>query len=107
MLDNEKVLESLDIFPTVNLIYAVKEQQNLRFAYARTVARPSFKELSFAQIIDPLTNRIFNGSLFQYDDWDGELLQTNIDNLDLRWEKFMDRGQILSASAFLRILRTL
>jgi len=102
ILDNEKVLESLDIFPTLNLIYAAKEQQNFRFAYARTIARPSFKELSFAQIIDPLTNRIFNGSLFQYDDWDGELIQTNIDNVDLRWEKFMERGQILSASAFFK-----
>ncbi len=102
VLDNEKVLESLDFFPSLNLIYTVKEQQNLRFAYARTIARPSFKELSFAQIIDPLTNRIFNGSLFQYDDWDGKLVQTNIDNIDLRWEKFMERGQILSASAFFK-----
>lgn len=99
-LVNEKVLESFDLFPSLNLIYAIAEEQNLRFAYSKTIARPSFKELSFAQIIDPMTNRIFNGSLFPYSDWDGNLVETRIDNLDLRWEKFMDRGQIFSASLF-------
>lgn len=99
-LDDEIVLESIDFFPSVNLIYNIAEEQNLRFAYSKTIARPSFKELSFAQIIDPLTRRIFNGALFQYDDWNGELTETRIDNFDVRWEKFMERGQIFSASVF-------
>lgn len=99
-LDNEKVLESLDFFPSVNLIFALTEAQNLRASYARTIARPSFKELSFAQILDPVSDRIFNGSLFPYPDWDGNLTETRIDNLDLRWEMFLQRGQIFSASTF-------
>jgi outer membrane receptor protein involved in Fe transport len=99
-LVNEKVLDALDIFPSVNFIYSLSEEQNLRFSYTKTIARPSFKELSFAQIIDPITNRIFNGTLFEYSDWDGNLVETRIDNLDLRWEMFMPRGQILSLSAF-------
>lgn len=99
-LDNEKVLNSLDLFPTLNMIYAVSAKQNLRFSYARTIARPSFKELSFAQIIDPVTNRIFNGSLFTYAQWDGNLTETRIDNLDLRWEMFMERAQMFSVSVF-------
>lgn len=99
-LDNEKVLESLDFFPSVNLIYALSEAQNLRLAYSRTIARPSFKELSFAQIIDPITNRIFNGSLFTYSDWDGNLSETRINNFDLRWEWFLQREQIFSVSGF-------
>lgn len=99
-LDNEKVLESLDFFPSVNLIFALNEAQNLRASYARTIARPSFKELSFAQILDPVSDRIFNGSLFPYPDWDGHLTETRIDNLDLRWEMFLQRGQIFSASVF-------
>lgn len=99
-LDNEKVLESLDLFPSVNLIYSLSSEQNLRAGYSRTIARPSFKELSFAQILDPISNRIFNGSLFTYGDWNGQLQQTDIDNLDLRWELFMRDGQILSASLF-------
>lgn len=99
-LVNEKVLDALDLFPSVNIIYALTEEQNLRFSYTKTIARPSFKELSYAQIIDPITNRIFNGSLFTYGDWDGRLVETRIDNLDLRWEKFMSSGQMYSISLF-------
>jgi len=99
-LDNEKVLESIDFFPTANIIYSLTKDQNLRFSYSRTIARPSFKELSFAQIIDPISNRIFNGSLFTYGDWDGNLTETRIDNIDFRWELFLQRGQLFSVSAF-------
>ncbi len=99
-LDDAKVLESLDLFPTANFIYSVTPDQNIRASYSRTIARPSFKELSFAQIIDPITNRIFNGSLFTYSDWGGELTETRINNIDLRWELFMKGGQIFSISGF-------
>ncbi|WP_088655950.1 TonB-dependent receptor [Geofilum rhodophaeum] len=99
-LDGEKVLNSFDLFPTLNLIYQVSEQQNLRASYARTVARPSFKELSFAQILDPISNTIFNGGLYTYGDWDGQLSESYIQNFDLRWELFFERGQNVSASVF-------
>lgn len=99
-LVDAKVLNTLDLFPSANLIYAVNDSQNLRVSYARTVARPSFKELSFAQIIDPVTNRIFNGGMFSYGDWDGNLKPAYIHNLDLRWEVFPGEGQLLSVSAF-------
>ncbi len=102
-LDNEVVLEALDLFPTVNFIYALTENQNLRLAYGKTIARPSFKELSFAQILDPITNRIFNGSLFTYADWDGNLTETRIQNFDLRWERFGNYNQLLSVSAFYKL----
>lgn len=99
-LDNDEVLSALDLFPSANLIYELREKQNLRFTYGRTIARPSFKELSFAQILDPITNRIFNGSLFKYPDWDGKLTATRINNFDLRWEKFMERNELISVSVF-------
>lgn len=99
-LNNEKVLDALDFFPSLNIIYSANEQQNIRASYTKTIARPSFKELSYAQILDPITNRIFNGSLFTYGDWDGKLLETRIDNLDLRWESFLEEGQMFSVSTF-------
>lgn len=98
--DNDVVLDNFNLFPSVNLIYQIDERQNFRFSYSRTIARPSFKELSFAQILDPISNRIFNGSLFQYEAWNGELLSTDIDNLDLRWELFQENGQLFSISPF-------
>lgn len=99
-LDNEVVLEDLGLFPTLNLIYSIKENMNFRAGYARTTARPSFKELSFAQILDPLSNRFFNGGFFEYNDWDGNLVVTDINNIDFRWEYFVESGQIISVSAF-------
>jgi TonB-dependent receptor len=99
-LDNELVLESFDLFPSANFIYQITDNQNLRTSYGRTIARPTFKEMSFAQIIDPITNRIFNGSFLSTNDWDGKPVETRIDNLDLRWELFMQNGQLFSMSAF-------
>jgi outer membrane receptor protein involved in Fe transport len=99
-LDNAVVLDGLKLFPSANVIYALRDNQNLRLSYARTIARPSFKELSFAQILDPVSNRIFNGGLFRYPGWDGNLRETLIDNIDLRWELFIRKSELLSVSAF-------
>lgn len=100
VLENEEVLDDLSFFPSANLIYALNGSQNLRLSYSRTIARPSFKELSFAQILDPVSNRIFNGGLFAIDDWDGNLKATDINNFDIRWELFANRGQNISVSTF-------
>jgi len=104
VLDDDEVLSSFDLFPSLNTTYAVTEDQNLRFSYSRTIARPSFKELSFAQILDPVSDRTFNGGLFPFDtendQWDGNLRETYINNFDLRWEIFLDRSQIYSVSVF-------
>ncbi len=99
-LNNAVVLDAFDLFPSLNVIQSLGDKQNLRASYSRTIARPSFKELSFAQILDPITDRIFNGGLFQYADWDGNLTETRIHNADLRWEYFMESGQLFSASLF-------
>lgn len=101
VLDNEKVLDALDLFPTANLIFALDENENLRFSYFRSIARPSFKELSYVQIQDPITDRTFNGGLNTYGaDWNGDLTETRINNFDLRWEMFMKPGEVLSFSGF-------
>ena len=101
------MLDDLDFFPTVNLIYNLKEKQNLRFSASRTIARPSFKELSYAEILDPITGRTFIGGLYPETTnggsevlWDGNLVSTRINNFDVRWEAFQERGQMLSVSAF-------
>tara|TARA_B100000508_G_scaffold85763_1_gene66732 strand:+ start:41582 stop:44476 length:2895 start_codon:yes stop_codon:yes gene_type:complete len=107
VLNNDKVLEDLGIFPSANLVYAVNENQNLRFSYGKTTARPSFKELSYAEIFDPLTGRTFIGGLFRDADdgqgvvyWDGQLTSTDIHNFDARWEIYPTPAQVISFSAF-------
>ena len=89
---NEKTLDALSILPALNIVYKVTPKMNLRGGYSRTIARPSFKEKSEAEIYDPITKRTFSGNL--------DLDLTNIDNVDLRYEFFMGGKDMLSFSGF-------
>lgn len=113
LYENEEVLNDFGLFPSLNLNYNLSEKQNLRFSYTQTIARPSFKELSFAEIQDPISGNTFIGA-FHVDGknltdndpsndivyWDGNLKSTHIQNVDLRWETFFRGNQMLSLSAF-------
>jgi hypothetical protein len=90
--DNEKFIDDLNILPSVNFVYELTEDINIRAAATRTVARPSFKEASIAQIYDALTDRFFIGNR--------DLKSTNISNFDLRFEKYSEAGQMVSVSGF-------
>lgn len=89
---NEHVLNEFNILPSANIVYRATSDVNIRFAATQTVARPSFKEKSLAQIYDPISGRRFIGNL--------DLQQTDITNVDLRFEKFMKRGELISVSGF-------
>jgi TonB-dependent receptor len=90
--DNDEVLSELNILPSFGAIYNLAEDMNLRFNFSQTVARPSFKEKSGAEIVDALTGRVFIGNL--------DLEQTEISNFDLRLERFFEGGQLVSISGF-------
>ena len=96
-LDREKVIEKVDLFPSLNLIYNVTEEANLRGSVSLTTARPSFKEASSAQVFDPITNRLFIGNL--------NLKPSYITNVDLRYENFGEQGQMYAFSAFYKNFR--
>ena len=89
---DEKVIDKLDVFPSTNLIYSLKENSNIRFSYSKTTARPSFKEASIAEIFDPLSNMTFIGNI--------KLRPSYIDNLDLRFEIFGDKNELFAVSGF-------
>ena len=113
-LNNQEVMNHHRLFPTVNMVYRLKRKTNLRASFTQTTARPSFKELSFAQILDPITGRSFQGGLFSesvniVDEngqsqnlllWNGDLRPTNINNFDLRFETFMKRSDMVSVGVF-------
>ena len=92
VLDNEKILDKSDFFPSANFIYALNDESNVRLAYGRTTARPSFKEASITQIFDPISSTTFNGNI--------ELQPTYVNNLDLRWERFSEKAQMFAVSVF-------
>ncbi|PCJ65335.1 MAG: hypothetical protein COA58_10780 [Bacteroidetes bacterium] len=90
--NNEKVLNELNVLPSLNVLYKATTKINLRLAGTRTLARPSFKEKSLAQIFDPISGRTFIGNL--------DLKQTEVTNLDIRFEWYMNRGEIVSLGSF-------
>src|SRR5690606_35587517 len=103
--DNEEMINSTNFFPTANLIFAITDNVNLRGGYTRTIARPSFKEMSFAQIMDPISSRTFNGGFWAFGSWDGNLKETNINNFDLRLEFFPSGDQVFSISGFYKTFK--
>ncbi|WP_179334243.1 TonB-dependent receptor [Winogradskyella costae] len=90
--NDERIIDEADIFPSLNLIYSLNDNTNLRLSYAKSTARPSFKEASVAQIFDPITNITFNGNI--------DLKTTYVDNFDLRYEIFSEDAGLLALSAF-------
>ena len=88
----EKTLDEFNLLPSLNLVYNLTENMNLRGSFNQTLARPSFKEKSIAQIYDPISKRTFNGNI--------NLEQTNVNNMDVRWEYFMKPGEIFAISGF-------
>ena len=92
VLFKKKVHDELVLLPSFNFIYALNEASNFRMSYSQTVARPSFKEKSNAHIQDPISQNTFIGNL--------DLKETNINNIDLRWENFFKSGQMISVSGF-------
>ncbi|MEM9981501.1 MAG: TonB-dependent receptor, partial [Bacteroidota bacterium] len=90
-------LETLDLLPSVNLTYSLQEDMNLRAAYGRTLARPTFRELAPFASFDFIGDFIFIGN--------PDLERTLIDNFDLRWEVFPSFDELISASVFYKTLQ--
>lgn len=93
--DNEKIIDNIDVLPSVNMIYSLVEDMNLRMSYSKTLARPSFKEASIAQIYDPISQLTFIGNI--------DLEQTQINNFDVRWELYQPGGQMFAVSGFYKM----
>lgn len=85
-------LKNRDPLSAVNLIYALKPRQNIRFGYGRTVNRPDFRELSPFEF----TNIVGGFSTVGNPD----LQRAKIDNFDVRWEWFTGGNQVIAASYF-------
>lgn len=84
--------ESTDILPSANLVWQATPDMNVRAAYGRTLARPSFREFA------PFETFNFVGDYIEIGNPD--LTRTRVHNLDLRWEWFMRGGELLSIGGF-------
>ncbi|MBK8442687.1 MAG: TonB-dependent receptor [Sphingobacteriales bacterium] len=94
---DENILNTLDVLPSVNILSNIKENWNIRFAYSRTVARPTFKEKSLVQVQDFISGRTFLGNI--------DLKRSLIHNLDLRSEYFFKGADFVSLSGFYKSIQ--
>lgn len=96
VFENQELIRETDLFPSINLIYSVTQNSNLRLAYSKTTARPSFKEASIAAIFDPISNLTFIGNI--------DIKPTYIDNYDIRFENYGQATQLFAFSLFYKNL---
>lgn len=81
-----------DLLPSINFIYSLNKKQNLRLSGSKTLNRPEFRELAPFLFYDFDTRFSTEGN--------PNLKITEIYNADLRYEFFLGKGQLFSASAF-------
>lgn len=89
--------KQFNVLPSLNLSFALTPNANLRFCASQTVSRPEFRELS------PFSFYNFEENASEVGQ--SKLKQTDIYNLDLRYEVFPDKGQLLSVSAFYKYFK--
>ncbi|WP_394974718.1 TonB-dependent receptor domain-containing protein [uncultured Croceitalea sp.] len=90
--------------PSLNMRYTLNEDSNLRFAYSNTVSFPEFKEVA-PFVYEGVTQRFGgNPDLFGGKNGEGDNF-SNIYNFDLKYEWFMERGEILSIAAFGKLIK--
>ena len=92
----EKLIDEDYNLPSFTLTYLPNFDENLqiRFGMSKTIARPTFRELSPTLFIDVDTDRVVSGSLF--------LENSEIDNIDLRVEYYWGFNQFLTAGLFMK-----
>lgn len=92
--DNLRIgrLHNNDFLPSINFVYQLGENTNLRAAYGRTLARPTMREKAPYVSFEFVNDYSFAGNV--------NLQRTLIDNFDLRWEWFGRPGEIYAVSAF-------
>jgi len=82
------------ILPSLNIKYALTEDQNLRFSASRTVSNPEFKEVA-PFVYENVTDRIGGNPDLLNDPAFSTIL-----NLDFKYEWFINSGEILSLGLF-------
>ncbi|MEX0821218.1 MAG: TonB-dependent receptor, partial [Rhodothermales bacterium] len=94
---DEGEIETVDVLPSMNLVYELQNDMNVRLAYGRTLARPTLREIAPYASFNFVGDYIFIGNT--------DLDRTLIDNYDLRWEWFVRPGEIVAVSGFYKHFR--
>lgn len=84
--------KTTDFFPSLNTTYKLNDQHQIRLSYGRSINRPEFREVSSSVYYDfDLASNVQGNT---------ELKNCYVDNLDLRYEWYPSRGELISLAVF-------
>ncbi len=89
-------IEEEYILPAGTITWNFAEDMQLRFGASKTIGRPQFRELAPQQYTDVESDRTFIGNPY--------LVDTEILNIDARWEWYFARDQYVTAGLFYKDL---
>ncbi len=81
-----------DLLPSLHLVYKATNDMNLRFSATRTLARPSLREFAPFAFFDFQSQSRVAGN--------PSLIRSLINNFDVRYEWFMNPGEVFAVSGF-------
>ncbi len=90
-------LSETSLLPAGGLVYEIVPDMNLRLAYGKTLARPTYREITPISVFDVANREVLVGN--------PDLTLTSIDNYDIRWEWFPNPGEVLAFSLFYKTLQ--
>lgn len=85
----------VDILPSAQVKYKLKDNTNLKASYFRSINRPGFFEIVPYQIVNEEYNEFGNS----------DLKRATIDNIDLRWEYFPKQKEQLMVGLFYKSIK--
>ncbi len=86
---------TLDLLPSLNLLYKISTATNLRFSASQTLTRPTLREIAPFSFYDFQTLSVVRGN--------PTLKRALIKNFDMRYEIFPEAGEVISVGAFYKI----
>ncbi len=106
---SSKVVEEFYL-PSINIKYALNDDQNLRLSASNTVSIPEFKEMA-PIVYEGVTQRV-GGNPDLLGRVDGntyenvkDISYSEILNIDVKYENFIGQGQVLSLAAFTKQIK--
>ena len=94
-VENE-VIDTLSILPMASVKYTPNKKSSVRFVASQTITRPNFKELAPFQYREFFGGKVRQGN---------PLLQNSSNtNLDLRFERYPNSGDLYSVTVFGRMI---
>ncbi len=85
-------IDSLNFFPSVNILFHLNDKNKIRLAYGKTINRPEFREIAPFQFYDFSTSTSIAGNT--------NLKNAYIHNVDLRYEYYPRLNEMITIGGF-------